>query len=77
MLNSTANKITRASGAHPKMRSGLIPTQADASIPVANCVAHHGPVAVPGISYIRNNSNIVIFDFDRTDVSNTIRRDFK
>ena len=31
----------------------------------------------PQISYIRNNSNIVIFKFDRTDVSITIRRDFK
>jgi len=31
----------------------------------------------PQISYIRNNSNIVIYQFDRTDVSITIRRDFK
>ena len=31
----------------------------------------------PQISYIRNNSNIVIYHFDRTDVSITIRRDFK
>lgn len=31
----------------------------------------------PQISYIRNNSNIAIFEFDRTDVSVTIRRDFK
>lgn len=31
----------------------------------------------PQISYIRNNSNIVLFQFDRTDVSITIRRDFK
>jgi len=31
----------------------------------------------PQISYIRNNSNIVIYKFDRTDVSVTIRRDFK
>lgn len=31
----------------------------------------------PQISYIRNNSNISIFQFDRTDVSITIRRDFK
>lgn len=31
----------------------------------------------PQISYIRNNSNIVIYQFDRTDVSVTIRRDFK
>ena len=31
----------------------------------------------PQISYIRNNSNIAIFQFDRTDVSVTIRRDFK
>ena len=31
----------------------------------------------PQISYIRNNSNIVIYRFDRTDVSITIRRDFK
>ncbi len=31
----------------------------------------------PQISYIRNNSNIVLFQFDRTDVSVTIRRDFK
>jgi len=31
----------------------------------------------PQISYIRNSSNIVIYQFDRTDVSVTIRRDFK
>ena len=31
----------------------------------------------PQISYIRNDSNIVIYKFDRTDVSITIRRDFK
>ena len=31
----------------------------------------------PQISHIRNNSNIVIYKFDRTDVSITIRRDFK
>jgi len=31
----------------------------------------------PQISYLRNNSNIVIFQHDRTDVSVTIRRDFK
>ncbi len=31
----------------------------------------------PQIAYIRNNSNIVIYQFDRTDVSITIRRDFK
>jgi hypothetical protein len=31
----------------------------------------------PQISYLRNNSNIVIYQFDRTDVSITIRRDFK
>ena len=31
----------------------------------------------PQISYIRNNSNIVIYQFDRVDVSVTIRRDFK
>lgn len=31
----------------------------------------------PQISYMRNNSNIVIYQFDRTDVSITIRRDFK
>jgi outer membrane protein len=30
----------------------------------------------PQVSYIRNNSNIVIYQFDRTDVSITIRRDF-
>ncbi|MBE0620676.1 MAG: DUF560 domain-containing protein [Burkholderiales bacterium] len=31
----------------------------------------------PQISYMRNDSNIVIYKFDRTDVSITIRRDFK
>lgn len=31
----------------------------------------------PQISHIRNNSNIDIYKFDRTDVSVTIRRDFK
>ncbi len=31
----------------------------------------------PQISYLRNNSNIAIYQFDRTDVSVTIRRDFK
>ena len=31
----------------------------------------------PQISYLRNNSNIVIYQFDRTDISITIRRDFK
>lgn len=31
----------------------------------------------PQISYIRNNSNIVLYQFDRTDVSITVRRDFK
>ena len=31
----------------------------------------------PQIAYMRNNSNIVIYQFDRTDVSVTIRRDFK
>lgn len=31
----------------------------------------------PQISHIRNNSNIAISKFDRTDVSVTIRRDFK
>ena len=31
----------------------------------------------PQISYLRNNSNIVIYQFDRTDVSITVRRDFK
>lgn len=31
----------------------------------------------PQIAYIRNNSNIVIYQFDRTDVSVTIRYDFK
>jgi hypothetical protein len=31
----------------------------------------------PQIAYMRNNSNIVIYQFDRTDVSITIRRDFK
>jgi len=31
----------------------------------------------PQISYLRNNSNIVIYQHDRTDVSITIRRDFK
>ncbi len=31
----------------------------------------------PQISYMRNDSNIVIYRFDRTDVSITIRRDFK
>jgi len=31
----------------------------------------------PQISYIRNNSNIEIFQFDRTDISISIRRDFK
>lgn len=31
----------------------------------------------PQISYLRNDSNIVIYKFDRTDVSITIRRDFK
>ena len=31
----------------------------------------------PQVSYMRNKSNIVIYQFDRTDVSVTIRRDFK
>ncbi|MGP1678306.1 MAG: surface lipoprotein assembly modifier [Burkholderiales bacterium] len=31
----------------------------------------------PQISYMRNDSNIVIYEFDRTDISITIRRDFK
>lgn len=31
----------------------------------------------PQITYIRNDSNIVIYKFDRTDVSITIRREFK
>ena len=31
----------------------------------------------PQIAYLRNNSNIVIYQFDRTDVSVMIRRDFK
>ena len=31
----------------------------------------------PQISYLRNHSNIVIYKFDRTDVSVTLRRDFK
>ena len=31
----------------------------------------------PQISYLRNNSNIVIYKHDRSDVSITIRRDFK
>lgn len=31
----------------------------------------------PQISYIRNNSNIVIYEFDRRDISVTLRRDFK
>jgi tetratricopeptide (TPR) repeat protein len=31
----------------------------------------------PQIAYIRNNSNIVLYQADRTDVSITIRRDFK
>lgn len=31
----------------------------------------------PQIAYMRNNSNIVIYKFDRTDVSVTVRRDFK
>ena len=31
----------------------------------------------PQIAYTHNNSNIVIYQFDRTDVSVTIRRDFK
>ena len=31
----------------------------------------------PQIAYLRNSSNIVIYHYDRTDVSITIRRDFK
>jgi tetratricopeptide (TPR) repeat protein len=31
----------------------------------------------PQIAYMRNNSNIEIYQFDRTDVSVTLRRDFK
>ena len=31
----------------------------------------------PQITYMRNDSNIVIYKFDRTDVSITVRRDFK
>jgi len=31
----------------------------------------------PQIAYVRNSSNITIYQFDRTDVSVTIRRDFK
>lgn len=31
----------------------------------------------PQVSYLRNNSNIVIYEHNRTDVSITIRRDFK
>ena len=31
----------------------------------------------PQVTYLRNNSNIVIYEHDRTDVSITLRRDFK
>ncbi len=31
----------------------------------------------PQVAYMRNNSNIVIYKFDRTDLSVTVRRDFK
>jgi len=31
----------------------------------------------PQITYMRNNSNIVIYKFDRTDLSITVRRDFR
>ena len=31
----------------------------------------------PQVSYLRNSSNIVIYQHDRTDVSITLRRDFK
>ena len=31
----------------------------------------------PQVAYLRNNSNIVIYQHDRTDVSLTVRRDFK
>jgi tetratricopeptide (TPR) repeat protein len=31
----------------------------------------------PQVSYLRNNSNIVIYQHDRTDVSLTLRRDFR
>jgi len=31
----------------------------------------------PQVSYLRNNSNIVIYQHDRTDVSITLRRDFR
>ena len=31
----------------------------------------------PQVSYMRNNSNIPLYEFDRTDVSVSIRRDFK
>lgn len=31
----------------------------------------------PQLAYMRNNSNIVIYKFDRTDLSITVRRDFK
>ena len=31
----------------------------------------------PQIAYLRNDSNIVIYQFDRTDVSVMLRRDFK
>lgn len=31
----------------------------------------------PQISYLRNNSNIVIYQYERTDISVTLRRDFK
>ena len=31
----------------------------------------------PQLAYMRNNSNIVIYKYDRTDISLTLRRDFK
>ena len=31
----------------------------------------------PQVAYLRNNSNIVIYQHDRTDISLTVRRDFK
>jgi len=49
--------------------------QYDANIASTGISTTHDAAAAD--LYIRNNSNIVIYQFDRTDVSITIRRDFK
>jgi len=77
-LGAQFSKYQRANAAFSSPTESLTrdDTQYDASIGLN---WHYDKVWTvrPQISYIRNNSNIVLFNFDRTDVSVTIRRDFK